>query len=232
MEKTPTASANVIKDSHTAVLRGVTYDVYVALCDNPRNDHLRMTYHDGVLEIVSPAYRHERGSTLLALVIRAYAASTGLECLGAGSTTFRKGLPGQLKGKGKEPDESFYFTHLDVIGPKDTIDLNVDPPPDLWIEVDNRASSAGKLPLYAALGIVEVWRYRPRRRRLWIGRLADGSYSEVDESRCLPGLTPTLLLEFLDEARTRGETAWDVWLRAWIAERAPHFAERRAALGA
>ena len=83
-----------------------------------------------------------------------------------------------------------------------------------------RISSAGKLPIYASFGVPEVWRYRPRRRVLWIGRLEGGAYTEVAESRCLPGLTPALLLEFLDEAQKRGQTAWDVWLRAWIADNA------------
>ena len=223
--------STVTRVPQRCVLSGVTYDAYVRLRDHPRNDHLRMVYHDGVLEIMSPAYRHERGSRHLGMIVNAYAASTGLDYQGARSTTFRRGLPGQLKGKGKEPDESFYFTHVDVIRAKDTIDLEVDPPPDLWIEVDNRASSAGKLPVYAALGVPEVWRYRPRRRTLWIGRLADGAYTEVGESRCLPGLTPSLLLEFLDEAQTRGEMRWDLWLRAWITENAARFAARRAELG-
>ena len=224
--------STITKTQGPAVLRGVTYDVYTTLRDDPRNDHLRLTYHDGVLEIMSPQYRHERGQLLLAMIVRAYAASTGLECLGSGSTTFRKGLPGQLKGKGKEPDQSFYFRNLEIIRPKHTIDLTIDPPPDLWIEVDNRASSAGKLPIYAALGVAEVWRYRPRRRRLWMGRLVEGSYQEIEESQFLDGITPSLLLGFLDETLTRGETAWDVWLRAGLAERAAEFIRRRAERGA
>ena len=213
------------------VLWGVTYDSYLAMRDNPRNDHIRMTYHDGVLEIMSPELRHERGGSCLGMIVRAYAASTGMECEGSGSTTFCKGLPGELKGKGKEPDESFYIRHHDLIRNKDSLDLEIDPPPDLWIEVDNRASSAGKLPIYAAFGVPEVWRYRPRRRVLWIGRLEGGVYTEVSESRCFPGLTAALLLEFLDESQKRGQTAWDVWLRAWFTERTAYFAERRAALG-
>ncbi len=213
------------------VLWGVSYDAYVAMRDDPRNDPIRMTYHDGVLEVMSPEFRHESGSFRLGMIVCAYAASTGLECEAAGSTTFKKGVPGAREGKGKEPDESFYIRHHEAVRHKNTLDLTVDPPPDLWIEVDNRASSAGKLPIYASFGVPEVWRYRPRRRALWIGRLEGGAYTEVAESRCLPGLTPALLLEFLDEAQKRGQTAWDVWLRAWIAERAAYFLERRAAPG-
>jgi Uma2 family endonuclease len=161
------------------------------------------------------------------MIVRAYTAVLGVDCEGAGSTTFRKGLPKQLKGKGKEPDESFYFTNLALVRSKNTLDLNTDPPPDLWIEVDSRASSAGKLPVYASLGVGEVWRYRPRRRKLWIGRLVDGAYAEADESGCLPGLTPRLLLDLLNEAAKRGEPSWDAWMRAWLALNTDYFAGRR-----
>jgi Uma2 family endonuclease len=229
MTKTSTTSAGYSVGPR-GVLWGVSYEAYVALRDDPRNGHIRMTYHDGVLEIMSPEFRHERGARRLSMIVNAYTAVCGVGCVGTRSTTFRRGLPGGLKGAGKEPDESFYFTHLEVIHSKETLDLAVDPPPDLWIEVDNRASSAGKLPLYAALGVTEVWRYRPRRRQVWLGWLENGAYAAIEESHWLPGLTRTTLIDLVNEAQSRVDSVWDAWLDAWIAERAPYFAERRAAL--
>ena len=88
------------------------------------------------------------------------------------------------RGNGKEPDQSFYFANGPAIRGKATIDLEVDPPPDLWIEVDNRSSSKGRLPLYAALGVPEVWQYRVRRRTLRFFRLneAGDGYVPIDRS--------------------------------------------------
>lgn len=198
-------------------LHGVSYDVYARLCEDPRNGGLRMTYFDGTLEIMAPTeFRHEKGSGRLGMIVRAYVAVFQLDCEGARSTTFRRGLPGALKGHGKEPDESFYLAHAADVRNKDSLDLEVDPPPDLWIEVDNQGSSKGKLPLYAALGVPEVWRYRPRRRTLWFGLLEDGAYTETARSRCLPRLIPSVVLELLDEAAQRGESAWDRWMRDWM----------------
>jgi Uma2 family endonuclease len=200
-----------------ATVHGVPYDVYVRLRDHPRNEHLRMVYFNGTLQIMAPAeFRHERGSRLLGLIVLAYAVVFELDCEGAGSTTFRRGLPDQLKGHGKEPDQSFYIAHAAAVREKDTIDLEIDPPPDLWIEVDNQCSSQGKLPLYAALGIPEIWRYRPRRRTLWFGRLQDGAYVEIDRSIALPRLTPAIVLELLAEVPRRGEARWDRWMREWM----------------
>jgi hypothetical protein len=36
------------------VLRGISYDDYVRIRDVPANGHLRMAYHDGTQEIMSP----------------------------------------------------------------------------------------------------------------------------------------------------------------------------------
>jgi Uma2 family endonuclease len=211
-------------------LTGVPYDTYVQLRDARGNRHLRMAYHDGVLEIMSPEFRHEKGGWRLGLLVFAYAAAFEVACEAAGATTFRKGLPGQLKGKGKEPDASFYLGDAAVlVKDRDVLDLAVDPPPSLWVEVDNRARSAANLPLYAALGVPEVWRFRPRARRLWFGRLDGASYAALDVSIVLPGLTPRLVLGLLAEAESRGMSAWDRWLRdAWFPEHRQELFDRGA----
>src|SRR5579871_1821002 len=199
-----------------AILRGVLYEDYVRLRDVPANDHLRMTYHDGTLEIMSPENLHEMPSRRIGLVIYEVAMGLGISCSGTGSTTFRLRGREVKKGSGKEPDESFYFANeARILARSDTaIDLDAgDPPPDLWIEIDNRASSAGKLPVYAALGVPEVWRYRSRRRVLWFGRRVEGGYEPIERSLSLPMLTPALVLEAMALGEGKSEIAWGVILR-------------------
>jgi Uma2 family endonuclease len=211
-------------------LKGVTYDMYVRVRDDPGNDGLRMAYHNGVLEIMSPQFPHERGGSRLGILVREYAVACRIRCEGGGSTTFRLGVSGEPKGHGKEPDECLYLRESAAyVLDRDELDLTTDPPPSLWIEVDNRASSAAKLPVYAALGIPEVWRYRPRSRRLWFGRLRGTAYESLDESAALPGLTPPMVLDLLDEVLSRGETAWLVWLReVWFPEHRQEWLDRGA----
>jgi Uma2 family endonuclease len=192
---------------------GVTYDSYVRIRDDRRNRRLRMAYHDGVLEIMSPEFRHDRGSRRIYDLVYAYAGAFDVPCQAAGSTTFRAGVPGALEGKGREADESFYIG--DVVSEilhKETLDLAVDPPPSLWVEVDNWGSSQSKLPLYAGLRVPEIWRYRVRRRKLWFGRLTGDRYEPSDRSLLLPGLTPTLVLDLLDRGATTPAAAWSKWL--------------------
>jgi Uma2 family endonuclease len=201
-------------------LTSVSYDTYVHLRNARGNRGLRMAYHDGVLEITSPEHRHEKGGHRLAHLVRAYCKAFGVAYEEAGSTTFKKGLPGQLKGDGKEPDTSFYLRDMArAIRGKESLDLTADPPPSLWIEVDNRGSSKTKLPLYAGLGIPEVWRYRPRKRALWFGRLAGTGHEAIVVSGTLPGLTPETVLGLLDQAGPQNMSEWDDWLReVWLPE--------------
>jgi Uma2 family endonuclease len=211
--------ATVTRRVDVPVLHGVTYDEYVKYRDHPRNDGVRMTYRNGMLEIMSPEYIHERPADHLGMIVRAVAAVFAIPYLGARCTTFRRGVIGTLRGSGKEPDNSFYFAHIGAIRNKEKIDLNVDPPPDLWIEVDNRGSSLGRLPLYASLGVPEVWRYHARRRTLWFGRLVGDHYEALDRSLSLPMLTPAVVLDLVaDAAGAPDDMTWDEQTRSWLRE--------------
>ncbi len=209
--------ASILPDIRFVVpLQGVSYDFYQQVRRAPGNRRLRMTYHDGTLEIMSPQYRHEKYSRRIGLVVLAVTSVLGIPCQGTGSTTFSRRGPRMDRGWGKEPDQSFYLTHESRIRGKDEIDLEVDPPPDLWIEVDHRGSSRGRMHLYAALGVPEIWRFRPRRQKLWFGCLQEGTYVEIARSLALPMLTPDLVLEALNLGADLPESEWDPLLRNWV----------------
>ena len=148
-------------------LTSVPYDTYVRLRQARGNRGLRMAYHDGVLEIMSPQFLHDSGARRLFLVVLAYCMEFDVPCEASGSTTFSKGEPGESKGKGKEADESFYIgaEAAEAVLGKDTLDLDFDPPPSLWVEVDNWSSSKAKLPLYAGLGVPRSGVTGPASRR-------------------------------------------------------------------
>ena len=74
----------------------------------------------------------------------------------AGSTTFDR----QDLEKALEPDTCFYVEQADVMRGKKRINPLTDPPPELVIEVDVSSTSLNKLPIYASLGVSEIWRWR------------------------------------------------------------------------
>ena len=203
----------LLKDSDHAVLHDVPWDVYVAMRDDESHRHVRMDYFRGTLELMSPKYRHEKYNRRIGNVVWDLLVELGIPSLCAGSTTFRR----EAGEAGKEADTCFYIANEPLVRDKDDIDLAIDPPPDLAIEVDNFNNSEGKLPIYAALRVPEVWRYDTRTGVLWFGRLqADGTYRSIVRSEALPLLTPELVLQALALCKGVAESRWGRLLREWV----------------
>ena len=201
------------------VLHGIAWTTYLRLRDNPHNYHTRMSYLDGTLILMSPEYIHDLSSRRLAQVIDMVTSALLIPCQGTATTTLRRKGATLRKGSGKEPDYGFYFRDNDLrMRNKEQIDLDVDPPPDLAIEVDDKADSSRALKLYARIGVPELWRYKTKTKTLWFGRLVGGAYESIDRSLNLPRLTPALVVQALEEAGRLGEMEWRNWLLAWARE--------------
>jgi Uma2 family endonuclease len=102
------------------------------LADFADSSGIRVAYDHGTLEIMAPSFKHERAADLLADVVKAVAEAQGLDVVPAGSTTFKR----QDVERGFEPDASFYVQHAADVRGRVTIDLTVDPPPDVIIGID------------------------------------------------------------------------------------------------
>jgi Uma2 family endonuclease len=200
------------------VMYKVPYKVYAQLTKVHENRHLKMAYHDGTLEIVSPRLRqHEEPSVKFRWIVTAVSRHLGIVFHCSAGATFRRGGGGIRKGVGKEADESFYVANVNHLPRDRDIDLDAgDPPPDLWIEVDNRVSSKGRLPVYATLGVPEVWRFRARSKSLDFLRLVDGAYESIDRSLSFPMLTPSLVLEALSLGNNPVDFVYLGMLDEWV----------------
>ena len=198
------------------VLKGIAWETYLELRDNEENNHVRMSYLDGTLLLMSPQHIHDSSGWWIALIIDMVTWVHRIPRHGTATTTLRRKAPGPRKGTGKEPDLGFYFRDNEPrIRNKEDIDLEIDPPPDLAVEVDHKADSKKALKLYARLGVPEVWRFEPKKKALWFGRLVGEGYEPIDRSLNLPMLTPGLVLQALGEAERRGELEWKDWLLEW-----------------
>ena len=175
------------------VLRGISWKEYLRLRDNPENYHVRMSYLDGTLILVSPQFIHDSYGWQFALMVVAVCEAVGIPSRCTVSTTLQRKGPGPRKGSGKEPDFGFYFReNVFRMRKKEAVVLEVDPPPDLAIEIDNKVDSSKALALYARIGVPEVWRFKARTKKLWFGRLVGEKYETIERSLNLPRLTPAL----------------------------------------
>ena len=134
-------------------------------------------------------------------MVRIFSEERGIELETRGSATWKR----RSLRKGTEPDTCFYVANAARIIGKRVIDLeSSDPPPDVVVEIDTTNESLSKFPIYAGLGVPEIWRYDGKRAHMY--ELAAGTYSESTESRSFPGLTPQIIADFLDDAKRLGQT--------------------------
>jgi Uma2 family endonuclease len=170
---------------------------------------------------MSPLPEHEEVDYNLTTLVGIVAEARDLDLRGLGSTTFKR----EDLARGFEPDSCFYIQNAERMRGKMQIDLTIDPPPDLVIEIDLTRSSLDKLPMYAQLGVPEVWRYTGRRLVILI--LRDGTYQEQNESVALPGVESARVAALVEEAPTLRRPAWLQKVRDWArSQRAPGDAPR------
>ena len=198
------------------ILKGVSWETYERLlAEHEGESGTRFTYDSGILEILVPSARHEKPNRILASLVEVRAEEMALNIESLGSTTLKR--PDLLKGF--EPDSCFYIQHTEAIRDNEEIDLTVDPPPDLVIEIDIPSPSLDKFPLYAAVGVSEVWRYDGT--HVTIYRLAGERYVEVPHSIVLSLLTNEHATRFLEERKQVPSTVWFRAVRAWARDQRP-----------
>ena len=194
------------------LLDGVGWDFYEqVLAEYAESNALHFAYDNGILEVKVPLWEHERPARILQDIVSNVCFELGIEFANAGSTTFRQ----RAKAKGCEPDTAFYIQHEAAVRGLPKLDLRRDPPPDLVIEVDITSPSLNKLPIYAALGVPEIWLYRGE--RVTFHRLTGDAYEEITHSRALPALDSRTATEFLQQGLTESSAVWFRRLRAWAA---------------
>ncbi len=208
-------SSVITPSEQRIVLRDVSWTLYENLLQTNR-DHStpRFTYDQGELEIVSPSAQHEQLKDTIVLLVNAIAEARELDVVGLGSTTFRR----QDLERGFEPDGCFYLTNIRHIKGKREVDLERDPPPDIVVEIDVIHPSIAKFPIFAALGVKEVWHYDDAGEAWRIFGLIDDRYVEQSESVFFPGLTADALAQFIRDNDEMPRPKWLRHIRAWATE--------------
>jgi Uma2 family endonuclease len=151
---------------------------------------------------MSPSAEHEKAKDTTALLVNVWAEENELDIMGFGSTTFRR----EDLARGFEPDACFYIQSVDLIRGKTDLSLDVDPPPDLVIEIDITSSSLNKLAIFGQLGVPEVWRYDGE--RLYIFRFDGREYTEQTSSSSLPGVTAEAVSSLLEDSQRMRRPDW------------------------
>ena len=188
---------------HRVVLRNVCWETYERLlAEHLDRSSPRFTYNRGTLEIMSPSAEHEWYNQLVSDLVKLLARELRIDVLSLGCTTFKR----EEAERGFEPDSCFYVAHARRLRGKTRIDLAVDPPPEIVVEVVVTHPSLSKFPICAAFGVPEIWSYDGRRLRIY--RLSGSEYTEAPSSGILPELQANQLTDFLELGKTADSVTW------------------------
>jgi len=198
----------VAEGQHIA-LDDVSWDFYERLLEEIGDRPIRVTFDEGSIEIMSPPPKHETVKKAIASLLELLTIELNIQMTRFGSTTFRR----EDKQKGLEPDECYYLRNTDRVRGMQEYDPDHHPPPDLAIEVDITSRSIARQPIYAALGVPELWRYNSGKLEILV--LHAGTYSQVERSPSFPFLPTSDFNRFVERMIAEDQTTVLREFRDW-----------------
>ena len=197
------------------VIGGIRWDAYVSISD-ALGEHtgVRLIYNDGRLILMGKSRRHERVAEHLDHFVLGVAAHLHMDCEPSGEATFRR----RQKEAGIEGDRTFHFgINAERMRGMENYDFEVDPPPDLVIEVEASHPADDAIATWGRLGVPEVWRFDAVSLTctFW-NRRADGTYDPVVRSALLPMLEPSDVNAQVRRGIELGSSQWYRQLEEWV----------------
>jgi Uma2 family endonuclease len=172
----------------------------------------RIAYVQNQLEIRMPLPEHEFDKEIIGDMVKILLEELAIDRECYGSTTFKR----QDMAAGIEPDNCFYIQNYRLMIGKRRLNLMVDPPPDLAIEVD--VTSKTQLSAYAALGVPELWQFSQGQLRVNV--LQAGDYVEVSSSPTFSDFPIVeAISQFIEMSLVQGSSAALRAFRNWVRER-------------
>jgi len=202
----------IVPPGQKVILYDLSWDEFEAiLVDLGESRSSRIAYDQGRLEIMTPLPEHEVNKEYLSDFVKVLLEELDIEFCPLGSSTFKN----QIMFKGIEPDSCFYIQNEAAVRGKNRLDLTIDPPPDLALEID--ITNRSHPEIYQFLGVPELWRYE--KNKLQILLLIDGKYIESLTSRNFPNFSLTEVIpQYLNQCRTEGRNKGMRAFRSWVKE--------------
>lgn len=202
-----------VPPGHRVLFSDVSWQEFEAiLAELGERRAARIAYSQGTLEIRMPLPEHEVNKEIIGDMVKILLEELEIDRECFGSTTFKQ----EDMAEGIEPDTCFYIqNHQQMVG-RQRVDLTIDPPPDLAIEVD--VTSKTQLSAYEALGVPELWKYNSQVLQIYV----------LDGKKYIPSPTsPTFtqldvvggISQHLEMSKTLGASPALRAFRRWVRER-------------
>ena len=200
----------VVKPGQQLLLKNVSWQMYENILEELGEKRAaKINYSQEILEITTPLPEHEDNKVIIGDLVKALLEELDIEARSLASTTFKS----ESMKTGVEADDCFYIQNEAAIRGKKRIDLTVDPPPDLALEID--ITSRTHLNNYEALGVPELWRYNGQ--SLEINVLESGKYVKSNISRNFPSLPLVdIIPQYVEQSKIEGRNATIKVFRNWV----------------
>jgi Uma2 family endonuclease len=203
-------------DEVRLLLHGVSWGTYERLlAEHTESAGPRFTYDNGFLEIMTLSLEHEQPNRRLASLVELILGEWDIDFEHAGSNTFKR----PDLAKGFEPDSCFYIRKPKAVRGRKRLVLPADPAPDLVLEVEVTAPLLPRLPIFAAMGVREIWQCDGSAVAVLV--LDGATYREQPASVMLPGLTAARITKFLQMASKMTSPTWMRRVRTWAQAHRP-----------
>jgi Uma2 family endonuclease len=202
--------AAIERPAERMLLHNVSWHVYESLLNEAGERHIRFTYDDGDLEIMTLSLAHENAGEWIGRLIVFLTFELKYPLFSGGSTTFKA----SLRKKGLEPDKSYWIRNADVMRGK-TGWHETDPPPDIVVEVDISHSSLNRLGIYAGLKVPEIWHFNGATFKV-LRLAAGGKYRTATKSGVFPALSLKAFVPFVHKLGGVDENVLLEEFRQWV----------------
>ena len=196
-------------EGQSTILHDIDWQQFESILDDlGEKRRTRIAYLNGVLEIFKPLNEREKIKILISSFVQVLLDELEIDFEGFGSTTFKA----KAKKAGLEPDDCFYIQNNVAMRGIRKLNMAIEPPPDLEIEVD--VTSKTKFDVYRVLGVPELWLYD---KSLKIYVLQQEEYVESEFSPTFGNIpVREIIPKFLELSLSGGRSAAMRAFRAWM----------------
>lgn len=191
--------------------RDVSWEAYEQFLDENAERRTPHSYVNGELRFMPPSAASEQPKKWLAQLVDALTEELVMPRRSLGSLTIKL----DFAASGCELDEGCLIASARSIQGKRLYDYTTDAPPDLVLEIDITSPSLQRLPVYAALGVREVWVYDGEQLRV-LALKPDKSYEVRESSAVFPTLPMPEFTAWIEKAYEIDETPWIRSFREWV----------------
>ena len=176
-------------EDQIVTLQNITWEQYKNISEVIGDaSFCRISYCDGVLELMSPGLPHEELSENTGEIIKQYCVQKKIKCFPIRSTT----LENKKGKKGKQPDSSYAFYRKSKI-------------PDIAVEINITSGKIEDLKIYAEIGVPEVWVYNDKEKRIKFFLLEKNEYKEISYSKQLDSIDSNMVNKILEIGKKGGD---------------------------